>query len=160
MGAENLTPDELVKKYASLIYRVAYARLQNVPDAEDITQEVLLKYIKADKRFNDEDHRRMWLIRVTVNAVNSLARTAWHKTTVPLDEAEELSYTDAEPLGIRDAVERLPEKYRIPIHLYYFQDMTIQQISTAMDCAEGTIKSLLSRGRSLLKQMLKEEDYV
>lgn len=157
--AKPLSAEELVAKYTTVIYRIAYSRLQNVQDAEDITQEVLLKYIKANKRFNDEDHRRMWLIRVTVNAVNSLARAAQRKRTVALDEAEELPYTDPEPLGVKEAVERLPEKYRIPIHLFYFEDMTISQIAAVTECAEGTVKSLLSRGRSKLKEMLKEYDY-
>lgn len=158
--AKPLQPEELVSMYAKVIYRIAYSRLQNVSDAEDITQEVLLKYIKADKTFHDEDHRRMWIIRVTVNAVHSLAASAWRKRSVPLEEAGELSYTEAEPLGIMEAVERLPEKYRVPIHLFYFEDMTISQIASVLNCAEGTVKSLLSRGREKLKGLLKEEDYV
>ena len=60
---------QLVEMYASMIYRIAYTRMQNVADAEDITQEVLLKYLKADKTFRDEEHRKMWLIRVTVNTI-------------------------------------------------------------------------------------------
>lgn len=158
--AKPLQPEELVAMYAKVIYRIAYSRLQNVPDAEDITQEVLLKYIKADKTFHDEDHRRMWLIRVTVNAINSLTTSAWRKRSVPLEDAEEVSYTEAEPLGIKEAVEKLPEKYRIPIHLFYFENMTINQIAAVLDCAEGTVKSLLSRGRNKLKSLLKEDDYV
>lgn len=158
--ARPLQPEELVAMYAKTIYRIAYSRLHNVPDAEDITQEVLLKYIKADKTFHDEDHRRMWIIRVTVNAINSLATSAYRKCSVPLEEAEMSSYTEEEPLGIKEAVEQLPEKYRIPIHLFYFEDMAISQIASVLDCAEGTVKSLLSRGRNRLKSLLKEDDYV
>ncbi len=158
--AKHLSPEELVEKYATVIYRIAYSRLQNVSDAEDITQEVLIKYIRAGKHFTDEDHRRMWLIRVTINAVNSLTRTAWRRHVVSLEDASELAYIPEEGLGIREAVEKLPEKYRIPIHLFYYEDLTIKQIAKATGNVEGTVKSLLSRGRQLLKQMMKEDDYV
>lgn len=155
-----LEPEELVDMYAGVIYRIAYSRLQNVPDAEDITQEVLLKYIKSDKSFNDEDHRRMWIIRVTVNAVNSLMSSSWRRRLVPLEEADAVSYTEPEQYGVREAMKRLPEKYRIPIHLYYFENMTINQIAAALNRKEGTVKSLLSRGRNKLRALLEEEDHV
>jgi len=155
-----LEPEELVDMYAGVIYRIAYSRLQNVPDAEDITQEVLLKYIKSDKSFNDEDHRRMWIIRVTVNAVNSLMSSSWRRRFVPLEEADAVSYTEPEQYGVREAMKRLPEKYRIPIHLYYFENMTINQIAAALNRKEGTVKSLLSRGRNKLRALLEEEDHV
>lgn len=155
-----LEPEELVDMYAGVIYRIAYSRLQNVPDAEDITQEVLLKYIKSNKSFNDEDHRRMWIIRVTVNAVNSLMSSSWRRRLVPLEEADAVSYTEPEQYGVREAMKRLPEKYRIPIHLYYFENMTINQIAAALNRKEGTVKSLLSRGRNKLRALLEEEDHV
>lgn len=158
--ARPLLPEELVAMYAKVIYRIAYSRLHNVHDAEDITQEVFLKYIKADKTFHDEDHRRMWLIRVTVNAINSLTTSAWRRHAVPFEDADALVCTNPEFPGIEDALEQLPEKYRIPIHLFYFEDMTIHQIASVLDCAEGTVKSLLSRGRNKLKSLLKEDDDV
>ena len=108
--------------------------------------------------FEDEDHRRKWLIRVTVNAVNSLAKSAWRKHTAPLEEADAITVEDSnDALSIRQAMEKLPEKYRLPIHLFYYEDMTIQQIADITDSPEGTVKSLLSRGRSKLKELLKEE---
>ena len=85
---------QLVEMYASMIYRIAYTRMQNVADAEDITQEVLLKYLKADKTFRDEEHRKMWLIRVTVNTIKSNVTSAWRRHTVALDDVTEPSYED------------------------------------------------------------------
>ncbi len=159
--AKPLTAEELISKYADIVYRIAFSRLGNAPDAEDITQEVFIKYIKADMTFVDEDHRRKWLIRVTVNAVNSLAASAWRKRTAPLEEAEDISVEEdsGEAMDIRQAMEKLPEKYRTPIHLFYYEDMTIHQIAQAMDSSEGTIKSLLSRGRSKLRELLGEDLY-
>lgn len=156
--AKPLTAEELISKYADTIYRIAFSRLGNVHDSEDITQEVFIKYIKSDMTFEDEDHRRKWLIRVTVNAVNSLAKSAWRKRTAPLEEADAITVEDSsDALSIRQAMEKLPEKYRLPIHLFYYEDMTIHQIAEITDSPEGTVKSLLSRGRSKLKELLKEE---
>lgn len=158
--AKELTPDELVEKYSAMIYRLAYTRLLSVHDAEDITQEVFLKYIRADKSFNDEEHRKMWLIRVTVNAVKSWASSAWNRHRAPLEYADEVAYTENEAGGIGEAVKQLPEKYRIPIHLFYYEGFSVKEIAKALSTAEGTVKSLLSRGRDKLKSMFKEEDYV
>ncbi len=156
--AKPLTAEELISKYTDTVYRIAFSRLGNVHDSEDITQEVFIKYIKSDMTFEDEDHRRKWLIRVTVNAVNSLAKSAWRKRTAPLEEADAITVEDSnDALSIRQAMEKLPEKYRLPIHLFYYEDMTIQQIAEITDSPEGTVKSLLSRGRSKLKELLKEE---
>lgn len=158
--AEKLTPDELVEKYSAMIYRLAYTRLQSIQDAEDITQEVFIKYIKADKSYNDEEHRKMWLIRVTVNAVKSLTSSAWRRHTVPLDDAGDIPYAEKETTGIGEAVKKLPEKYRIPIHLFYYEGFSVKEIAKVSSMAEGTVKSLLSRGREKLRSMIKEEDYV
>lgn len=158
--AKELTPEELVGTYSAMIYRLAYTRLQSVHDAEDITQEVLLRYIKADKTFHDENHRKMWIIRVTVNAVKSWATSAWRRHTVPLEYADELSYTEKEANDLKEAVKKLPEKYRIPIHLFYYEGLSVKEIAKVSSLAEGTVKSLLSRGREKLRSLVKEEDYV
>lgn len=157
--AAELSAEELVKKYSPMIYRLAYSRLQNTADAEDITQEVLMKYIRSGQRFESEEHRRRWLLRVAVNAIKSLATTAWRRHTVSLDEAAEVGSesSDIRHAEIRDAVQKLPEKYRMPIHLFYFEDLSVKEIASIMSSGEGTIKSLLSRARDKLREMLTEE---
>ena len=134
---------QLVEMYASMIYRIAYTRMQNVADAEDITQEVLLKYLKADKTFRDEEHRKMWLIRVTVNTIKSNVTSAWRRHTVALEK-----------------VEKLPERYRLPMFLYYYEELSVREIAHVTKSTEGTVKSLLSRGRKMLRDELKEDGYV
>ena len=108
---------QLVEMYASMIYRIAYTRMQNVADAEDITQEVLLKYLKAGKTFRDEEHRKMWLIRVTVNTIKSSLTSAWRRHTVALDDVTEPSYEAADLPVLKEKVEKLPERYRLPIRI-------------------------------------------
>ena len=119
---------QLVEMYASMIYRIAYTRMQNVADAEDITQEVLLKYLKAGKTFRDEEHRKMY-------------------------EASDLPV-------LKEKVEKLPERYRLPMFLYYYEELSVREIAHVTKSTEGTVKSLLSRGRKMLRDELKEDGYV
>jgi len=151
---------QLVEMYASMIYRIAYTRMQNVADAEDITQEVLLKYLKTDKTFRDEEHRKMWLIRVTVNTIKSSLTSAWRRHTVALDDVTEPSYEAANLPVLQEKVEKLPERYRIPMYLYYYEELSVKEIAHVIKSTEGTVKSLLSRGRKMLRDELKEDDYV
>ena len=151
---------QLVEMYASMIYRIAYTRMQNVADAEDITQEVLLKYMKAGKIFRDEEHQKMWLIRVTVNTIKSSLTSAWRRHTVALDDVTEPSYEAADLPVLKEKVEKLPERYRIPMFLYYYEELSVKEIAHVTKSTEGTVKSLLSRGRKMLRDELKEDGYV
>lgn len=151
---------QLVEMYASMIYRIAYTRMQNVTDAEDITQEVLLKYMKAGKTFRDEEHRKMWLIRVTVNTIKSSLTSAWRRHTVALDDVTEPSYQQPDLPVLKEKVEKLPERYRLPMYLYYYEELSVKEIAHVIKSTEGTVKSLLSRGRKMLRDELKEDGYV
>ena len=151
---------QLVEMYASMIYRIAYTRMQNVADAEDITQEVLLKYLKTGKTFRDEGHRKMWLIRVTVNTIKSSLTSAWRRHTVALDDVTEPSYEAADLPVLQEKVEKLPERYRLPMFLYYYEELSVKEIAHVTKSTEGTVKSLLSRGRKMLRDELKEDGYV
>ena len=151
---------QLVEMYASMIYRIAYTRMQNVADAEDITQEVLLKYLKTGKTFRDEEHRKMWLIRVTVNTIKSSLTSAWRRHTVALDDVTEPSYQQPDLPVLKEKVEKLPERYRIPMFLYYYEELSVKEIAHVIKSTEGTVKSLLSRGRKMLRDELKEDGYV
>jgi RNA polymerase sigma factor (sigma-70 family) len=151
---------QLVEMYASMIYRIAYTRMQNVTDAEDITQEVLLKYLKAGKTFRDEEHRKMWLIRVTVNTIKSSLTSAWRRHTVALDDVTEPSYQQPDLPVLKEKVEKLPERYRLPMYLYYYEELSVKEIAHVIKSTEGTVKSLLSRGRKMLRDELKEDGYV
>lgn len=151
---------QLVEMYASMIYRIAYTRMQNVADAEDITQEVLLKYLKTGKTFRDEEHRKMWLIRVTVNTIKSSLTSAWRRHTVALDDVTEPSYQQPDLPVLKEKVEKLPERYRLPMFLYYYEELSVKEIAHVTKSTEGTVKSLLSRGRKMLRDELKEDGYV
>ena len=161
---QDLPAKELLNMYSSTIYRIAYSHTHNKTDAEDITQNVFLKYISADKKWRSEEHRKAWLIRVAVNCTNDFVTSAHYRhkadTDELPDEGAEDSYEIEEKSDVYYAVQSLPEKYRIPIHLFYYEDMSIAEIAAATATKEATIKSQLSRARDMLRKILKEEESV
>ncbi len=161
---QELPAKELLEMYSSTIYRIAYSHTHNKADAEDITQNVFLKYISADKKWRSEEHRKAWLIRVAVNCTNDFVTSAHYRHRA---DAEQLPENGKDGLceieeksSVYYAVQSLPEKYRIPIHLFYYEDMSIAEIAAATAIKEATVKSQLSRARDMLRKILNEEDSV
>lgn len=156
-----LSAKELLDMYSGTVYRIAYARTRNRQDAEDITQDVFLKYISANKQFDSEEHRKAWLLRVAVNCSNDFVKSAHYRHRADFDEMPENgvepSYELPEKSEVWYAVQALPEKYRIPIHLFYYEDMSIAQIAAITNERESTVRSQLTRARKMLKEILKEE---
>lgn len=162
MFQSKISAEELLAKYSDMVYRLAYARAGNVHDAQDITQEVFLKYIKANKEFHDEEHRKAWLLTVAANTGNSFMTSAWFRHRAEYDDSVgEPSY---EPKMAQDnevalAVGQLPEKCRIVIHLFYYEELSIKEISSILKTSEGNVKSRLSRARDMLKKKLEAGNY-
>ena len=149
-----------MRKYANMVYRLAYSRVGNTYDADDILQEVFLRYIRADKTYRDEEHRKAWLLRVTVNCTKSFASSAWNNRaeyTEPDENAgapdPKLSESETKN-DVMNALKALPEKYRTAIYLFYYEDLSVSQIAKAVGATESNIKTRLSRGREMLKEKL------
>lgn len=153
-------PGALVQRYAPSIYRLAYARTGCQADAEDVMQEVFLRLIKARPFFSGEEQARAWLFRVAANCASDLIRLPWRRRELPLDGLEErLPASDTPESGsVTEAVLSLPARYRIPIHLYYYEDFSVAEIARIIGRSEGTVKSRLFRARNLLRKRLTEED--
>ncbi|MBD5541093.1 MAG: sigma-70 family RNA polymerase sigma factor [Lachnospiraceae bacterium] len=161
---EYMTVEEVLAQYSNMVYRLAYARTMNKCDAEDITQEVFMKYMQHQHELADEEYRKAWLIRVTINASKSLLTSAWNRKRVSLEEIEgnlegksglEQDFDNS----VLCEVAKLPEKYRVIVHLFYFEELTVKEISSLLGRKEATIKSHLYRAREILKKNLKGEDF-
>ena len=102
--------EKAVETYGDMIFRVAYSYLKNRPDAEDVMQETLLKLYQEDSRFESEEHRKRWLIRVAVNQCKSTLRSTWLRRTVPLEEQTDTPVFDRpEQRELFDQVMALPK---------------------------------------------------
>lgn len=142
-------------RYLDMVYRLAHARTGNRQDAEDISQEVMLRLIKNAAKIENEEHLKAWLIRVTVNQSNNLFRSAWRRLTSPLEEGRAADgQTTVGNDRLDDALDRLSPKLRIVVHLYYYEEMAVDEIADAIGLRADAVKMRLSRARRILKQQL------
>lgn len=144
-----------VQRWGDMVWRLALARTASVPDAEDVFQDVFLQYFRHEDKFHTDEHRKAWLLRCTINRCKTLMASPWRRRTVPLDTAAEVGVED-DYREVYNAVLSLPEKYRAVIHLHYFEGLSVAEIAATLQSTEGTVKSQLSRGRALLRDLLKE----
>lgn len=150
--------EEVVRLYGDRLYKIAFSVCKNAEDAEDIVQDTLVKYYRSGKRFESEEHIRAWLIRVCINLSRNVVISFWNRNRVPWETyMEGLVFEESGDRRLFDAVMKLPLKYRIVIHLFYYEGYSVSEIAELVKKQEGTVKSHLSRGRKLLKQQLREE---
>ena len=155
---EQLNNEAMVKKYADMVYRLALVRTGNSWDADEVFQEVFLRYFRKKPVFADENHRKAWLLKVTVNCSKKLQLSLWQKRFVRLDES--IPFTEKEDINLFTYICRLPQKYRDVIHLFYYEDMSCDEIAQLLGRKPSTVRTQLTRARAMLKEILQEEDYV
>ncbi len=155
MGEPWNDPSALARQFAPAIYRLAYARTGSRADAEDVMQEVFLRLVRHRPVFDSEAHARAWLLKVASNCATDLFRLPWRKREEPLEEDVSAPEEPGEG-SVTEAVLSLPARYRIPIHLYYYEGYSVAEIADITGKREGTVKSHLSRARALLRDKLKE----
>ena len=147
----------LVTLYADMILRISYQYLKQTMDAEDICQTVFLKYLTAQPHFDTEEHEKAWIIRTTINACKDHVRSAYFRRTVSLEEAASVAAPVVPETTLLPALLSLPEKYRICIYLYYYEDYTGKEIAAILGKSEAAVSQYLSRGRQKLRNLLSEE---
>ena len=153
-----LTADEVSRRYRDRLFAAAFSVCRSRADADDIVQDTLVRYITRPREFHDEEHLRAWLLRVAINRARDVCASFWQRRRADWEEyAATLPFEEPEDSRVFDAVMRLPEKYRVVIHLFYYEEYSVREIAALLNSREGTVKSRLSRGRALLKTMLEEE---
>lgn len=139
--------------YGDMVYRLALAQTHSSHDADDVFQEVFLRYLRAAPVFREEEHRKAWLLRVTVNCCKKLHRSFWRRHTVALSEA--IPAQTQEEGELLSLLEGLPVKYRAVLHLYYYEGYDTAEIGAILGRRPGTVRSQLARGRALLREAWK-----
>ena len=149
---------QLIQLYQNNLFTAAFNICQNQMDAEDAVQETFVQYYTSRKEFENEQHIRAWLLRVVINKAKNINRTFWKKNKCSLEDyMETLSFPDSQSRDLFEEVMKLPDKYRIVIHLFYYEDYLVREIAEILKRSESNVKVRLSRGRALLKDSLKEE---
>jgi RNA polymerase sigma factor (sigma-70 family) len=152
-GMDKVGVERVLSAYGTSILHLAYSYLRCQADAEDVLQDTLVKYMQSAPAFAEQAQEKAWLYRVAINLCKN-------RLKAPPRRAEELpeDYPSdgipEEAIGIYQAVNALPEKYREVVHLFYYEDATTAQIAGALGKRETTVRSLLFRARQLLREEL------
>ena len=147
--------DPYIEQYGRRLYGLCLSLCRSRLDAEDLYQEVFLRYLTKAPPFTSEDHRKAWLLRVTVNCANRFHALRLRRRTEPLSDALSVPAPEGEELW--EELRRLPEKDRTILHLYYYEDLNTEEIARLLDRNPATVRSQLSRARDKLKKLLLEE---
>ncbi len=149
--------NRIAEQYTDIVYRSALIYCKNKNDAEDAVQNTFLKLLKTNSKFNDEEHIRRWLIRVAVNECKNMWKSFWHRNITSFDELEkEPVYIEPEKEELFNEVMKLPQKYRIVIHLYYYEGYSVKEIAHILDISDTNVQTRLMRARNKLREQLKE----
>ena len=153
-----------LRDWEDMVYRLALSQTRAPADAGDVCQEVFISLLKDVTAFQDDEHLKAWLIRVTVNRCNQLHRSLARRRTQPLPDDEALlpqSPAASEELMANElwrTLERLPPKHRAAVHLHYVEGYSTEEIAEIMHCRPATVRSRLHRARAQLRTLLEEED--
>ena len=142
--------------YTDMVYRIALNWFRNVQDAEDVTQNTMLRLCRTDTAFADGEHLRYWLVRVAVNECKRLSKSFWRTWTVPLENGPEPAFSDESHREVYREVMALPGKYRVPLYLYYYEGYPVKDIAALLGMNPSTVQTRLARGREQLKTILTE----
>lgn len=141
-----------IERYANLVFRLCMVNLKNHADAEDVFQTVFLKYTIHNKPFCSPEQEKAWLIRVTLNACKDLLKNFFRKNAVSLEEAA--GAIAPEHTAVLEAVWSLPKNYRDAVYLHYYEGYTAPEIAAILKKNPNTVYTHLTRGRTMLKEIL------
>ena len=162
LPSDGWTFEELYEKYATDVLRVAYYYLGDRQRAEDVTQDVFVKYLLTRPELIP-GREKAWLLKVALNRCRDLWRSSWMKKVILGHPAFELFPADdeigrsADSIALAEAVNRLPADFKEVVLLHYYKGYGVSEIAEMMDVAEGTVSSRLSRARGRIAKEMKGE---
>jgi RNA polymerase sigma-70 factor (ECF subfamily) len=152
----------VVVRYSDMVFRIALTHTGCLADAEDAFQETFLVYHRKATSFAEEEHRKAWLLRTTLNIARRTASSSWRTRVVPLTaddppaaSASDFTFATDQQDALFRALRQVPEGSRTVLHLFYFEDLPIAQIANLLDLAPAAVKMRLTRGRALMRDLLR-----
>lgn len=140
--------------YKDMIYNIAYTYVHNVTDADDIVQDVFMKYLNSTEYFETLDNEKYWLVRVTINTAKTLVKRAWRQKVELDDEkiSKFSSYEEQQNYELFEIVSNLSPKYKDVIVLYYYENMSTNDIARTLNLSVSNVKKRLERARKAIKE--------
>lgn len=176
----------VIVAYSDTVYRLAFAMMRNRSDADDIYQEVFLRYIRRGPVFHSPEHARAWMLRVTANCCKNHWKSPWADGRMePLERVDADFYSSPEKQDmdgisgstarggdpaqqvqerwrraqLRRGIGELSEQYRLVIHLYYYEELSTEEIARLLRKRSSTIRTQLFRAREQLRIILEKYGY-
>lgn len=151
---------QAVELYTDSLFKIAYSVCKNKQDAEDAVQTTFLNLYTSDKSFDNDEHMKNYLVKSTINNCKHMFTAPWRKKVVLIDEYKDEGYytmnNGDEHYEVLKAVMSLPDKYRLVVHLYYYEGYSVKEISGLISEKETTVQTRLMRARNKLKTLLQE----
>ncbi len=153
--------ERLVSEYQGQLRRLCCVLLKDTHMAEDAVQETFLKVYRSLGSFRGESSERTWLTRVAVNTCRDMMKSRWFRhmdRSVRIEDLPEpAAPEEAEDTGLADTVLRLPVKQREVVLLYFYQNLTMQEISDTLQLTVSNVSRRLESARKTLRRQLEEE---
>lgn len=144
------------EKFVNTVYKVCYVLLKNEAETEDVVQNVFIKYMKIDKEFESDEHIKAWLIVCAKNECKNLLKHWWRTKKVSMESVGDVASDSEHPMDeTLEKVMKLPDKYKIPIYLHYYEGYSTEEISKMLGVNHSTLRGRLSTAREKLKHLLK-----
>ena len=147
--------ERIVETYSDHLLRLAIHHVNNLAEAQDVVQDVFLKYIKKKPMFQSSEHEKAWLYRVCINRCKDYQRNWWQKNRSDVDY--EFKDNRKEGYILIDEIRKLNFHERNAIFLFYYEQYSTKEIAQIYDVKENTVSSWLHRARTKLKEQLKGE---
>lgn len=155
--------EEVIRRNSDMVYRLAYSLVKTRADADDIFQEVFLRYMQNEPDFQNAEHEKAWFLRVTVNCCKNFWKSPWIRRRVAMEQKEieqggMIPGLSDDSAALVDAVKRLSKNYRVVIHLFYYEELSIGEIAAVTNAKASTVRTRLTRARRQLGKILKKEE--
>lgn len=144
----------LYSRHVKTVYRVCYAYMKNPEDTEDAVQDTFFRLIKAGVPFESEEHEKAWLIRVATNICKNSLRLKFRKHENLQDYENLQGVREIETDDVLEAVMSLPDRYKTPVYLYYYEGYSTPEIAQLLGKPQSTIRNYLHEARGVLKEKL------
>ncbi|MBS4210106.1 sigma-70 family RNA polymerase sigma factor [Bacillus sp. FJAT-50079] len=141
----------LVKQYEDVLYRTASKLLNNDEDVADVLQETLITAYERLHTLKNDAYFNTWIYKILINQCNSLLNKRNHFSSVDVQHLSELGTDDFQKIEMEDALNSLNKDYKLALVLYFIVGLNVREISAFLKEPEGTIKSRLSRAKSILR---------
>lgn len=147
----------VILRNSDMVYKLAFSQMKNKDDADDVYQDVFYRYIRKRQKFENAEHEKAWFIRVTLNCSKTVMKSFWKDRICDIEEIEDFFHNDKEDLEY--ALKQLPKKYSAVIHLFYYEDLSVEKISEILRISQPNVRMYLTRARRMLKEILERSNY-